>query len=71
MKKLTIPSSVKEIKANALNGSQATSIVIPKSVKKIGAKALESKKITKVSLSSKIRLTRWQITASIVNPMEH
>ena len=53
MKKLTIPSSVKEIKANALNGSQATSIVIPKSVKKIGAKALESKKITKVSLSSK------------------
>ena len=46
-------SSVKEIKANALNGSQATSIVIPKSVKKIGAKALESKKITKVSLSSK------------------
>ena len=59
MKKLTIPSSVKEIKANALNGSQATSIVIPKSVKKIGAKAV------------KIRLTRWQITASIVNPMEH
>ena len=53
MKKLTIPSSVKEIKANALNGSQATSIVIPKSVKKIGAKALESKKITKVRLSSK------------------
>ncbi len=42
--KSTIPSSVKEIKANALNGSQATSIVIPKSVKKIGAKALESKK---------------------------
>ena len=53
MKKVTIPSTVKTIKANALNGSQATSIVIPKSVKKIGAKALESKKITKVSLSKK------------------
>ena len=53
MKKITIPSTVKAIKANALNGSQATSIVIPKSVKEIGAKALDSKKITKVSLSSK------------------
>lgn len=53
MKKITIPSTVKTIKANALNGLQATSIVIPKSVKEIGAKALDSKKITKVSLSSK------------------
>lgn len=53
MKKVTIPSSVKEIKANALNGSQATSIVIPKSVKKIQTQALSSKKVTKVTLSSK------------------
>ena len=65
MKKLTIPSSVKEIKANALNGSQATSIVIPKSVKKIGAKALESKKITKVSLSSKNKTYKMEKVVGI------
>ena len=53
MKKINIASSVKTIKKNALNGSQATSIVIPKSVKKIEAKALQSKKIKKASLSSK------------------
>ena len=53
MKKITIPTSVKTIKAKTFNGSQATSIVIPKSVKKIEAKALSSKKVTKVSLSSK------------------
>ena len=56
MKKITIPTSVKTIKAKAFNGSQATSIVIPKSVKKIEAKALSSKKVTKVSLSSKNKI---------------
>ena len=56
MKKVTIPTSVKTIKAKAFNGSQATSIVIPKSVKKIEAKALSSKKVTKVSLSSKNKI---------------
>ena len=56
MKKITIPTSVKTIKAKAFNGSQATSIVILKSVKKIEAKALSSKKVTKVSLSSKNKI---------------
>ena len=56
MKKVTIPTSVKTIKAKTFNGSQATSIVIPKSVKKIEAKALSSKKVTKVSLSSKNKI---------------
>ena len=56
MKKITIPTSVKTIKAKTFNGSQATSIVIPKSVKKIEAKALSSKKVTKVSLSSKNKI---------------
>lgn len=53
MKKITVPSTVTTIRAKALNGSQAISLVLPKSVKTIGKKALSAKKIKKVSLSSK------------------
>ncbi len=52
--KHTIPSSVKEIKANALNGSQAaTSIVIPKSVKRDQGQSIRKQEDYKSKASSK------------------